>query len=426
MTARQRALAVAIPFLFLTLGPARGQEDPNAADPFFLGYGTEPGMEFGGRTVASAQSLAARALGSIGGIGERKPGLTPAWEIPLAAAFLLVQHEVDGHGGRGREFGLSPSYRFRLDFSGATNLDRAPRTNEQASLLAAGGAEADGVMAHRMLLDSLRPEGIDAAKVPLALMAKLDLTLYVLQTEKPSLGGSADFTKQYREGNDMAFYLVSRQATRRGIDPSRVWEGTYNPDFRERGLKANYDEMRAAMVWNLLDPALVGAVYGYFHDHVLRGAPRVRAWAWRPSEGVSLTLGTRAFLAPQEITRFLDLHAAGRWGVATLYARDLDSSLDRTYGYGVSLHDLPLGRRLRLGLGADAWKDPVALERLRREDGWQAGAELQLRFDPWGVVLQGGSKSEGFFPGLPLAEGTYVGAGVTYSADFRPEPRSTP
>jgi hypothetical protein len=141
---------------------------------------------------------------------------------------------------------------------------------------------------------------------------------------------------------------------------------------------------------------------------------------------VSLTLGTRAFLAPQEITRFLDLHAAGRWGVATLYARDLDSSVDRTYGYGVSLHDLPLGRRVRLGLSADSWKVPVALEQLGRKDGWNANAELQLRFDPWGVVLQGGSKSEGFFPGLPLAEGSYLGAGVTYSVDFRTEPPPTP
>src|SRR6185436_6534524 len=99
------------------LGQAEGTAGPGPADPFFLGYGTEPGMEFGGRTVASAQSLIARAIGSAGGIGERHPGLTPAWEIPLAAAFILVQHEVDGHGGRGREFGLSPTYKFSLDFS---------------------------------------------------------------------------------------------------------------------------------------------------------------------------------------------------------------------------------------------------------------------------------------------------------------------
>lgn len=418
--------------LLLTLGlaPLQGQASEAApADPFFLGYGTEPGMEFGGRTVASFDALVARAIGSLGaegGIAARRPGLTPAWEIPLAAVFILAQHEVDGHGGRGREFGLSPSYRFSFDFSGATSLGKAPRTNEQGSLLAAGGAEADGVMAHRMLLDALRPEGIDAAKVPLALMAKLDLTLYVLQTTKPSRGNRDDFVKQYREGNDMAFYLVSRQATRRAVDPTRVWEGDYSPDLGERSLKANYDEMQAAMVWNLLDPALIGTVFNYFHDHVLGGSPRVRAWMWRPAEGLGLSAGTRAFLGPQEVTRFLDLHAAGRWGVATLYARDLDSSVDRTYGYGIGLHDLALGNHVTVGFSADSWKDPVSLEHLRRDDGWNANAEVQLRFDPWGIALKGGSKSEGFFPGLPLAKGSYVGAGVTYSVDLRRGPQPTP
>ena len=150
-----------VPLLLLLLaapGVAQEGSKEGASDPLFLGYGTEPGMEFGGRTVASAESLIARAIGSLGaegGIGARHSGLTPAWEIPLAAAFILAQHEVDGHGGRGREFGLSPSYRFSFDFSGATSLDRTPRTNEQGSLLAAGGAEADGVMAHRMLLDAM-------------------------------------------------------------------------------------------------------------------------------------------------------------------------------------------------------------------------------------------------------------------------------
>jgi hypothetical protein len=428
MNARPRALLVPLSLLLalFTTGSQAQEPAPADSDPVFLGYGTEPGMDYGGRTVASAQSLIARAISSIGAVGERRPALTPAWEIPLAAAFILVQHEVDGHGGRGREFGLSPSYEFSVDFSGATDLDRAPRTNEQGSLLAAGGAEADGVMAHRMLLDAMRREGIDGAKVPLALIAKLDLTLYVLQTTRPSRANSLDFVKQYREGNDMAFYLVSRQATRRAIDPERVWEGTYNPDFDERTLGKNFDAMRAAMVWNLLDPALAGAVYNYFHDHIRGGAPRVHTWMWRPTEGLGLTVGTRAYLAPQEVTRFLDLHAAGRWGVATVYARDLDSSIDRTYGYGASLHDLPLGRHARLGVSADSWKDPAALEQLRREDGWNATAEVQLRFDPWGIAIQGGSKSEGFFPGLPLAKGSYVGAGVTYALDFRREPRPTP
>jgi hypothetical protein len=405
------ALTGLVVLLSLAPATARGQAgDPAASDPLFLGYGTEPGMEFGGLTVASAHSLIARAISSAGGIGERHPGLTPAWEIPLAAAFILVQHEVDGHGGRGREFGLSPSYRFSFDFSGATSLDKAPRTNEEGSLLAAGGAEADGVMAHRMLLDAMRPEGIDAAKVPLAMMAKLDLTLYILQTNKPTGSNRDDFVDQYREGNDMAFYLISRQATRRGVDPFLVWEGNYNPDFGDRLLKDNYDEMRAALVWNLLDPALIGTVYSYFRDHVLRGEGRVHTWMWRPSEGLGLSA------APGPSWRRRSRASSTSTPLVAGSAHRLrprpDSSVDRTYGYGLSPRP-PLGRNVAR-VSADS-EGPDLGQSLRR-DGWNANAEASpLR--PGGRN-QGGSKSEGFYPGLPIAKGSYVSFGVTYRVDF--------
>src|SRR5215208_777048 len=130
--------------LFLLPAAAAAQEAPAgsrgvvverpAFDPLFLGYESEPGMEFGGRTVASLQSVASRGLAALFR-AERHPAVAPAWEFPLAAALLLVQHEVGGHGGRAREFGLSPSYSFNYDFSGGTSIDRIPETNEQGSLL---------------------------------------------------------------------------------------------------------------------------------------------------------------------------------------------------------------------------------------------------------------------------------------------------
>jgi hypothetical protein len=54
---------------------------------------------------------------------------------------------VNGHGGRAREFGLGPSYGFNYDFSAATGIARPPHTNEANALLAAGGTEADGILA---------------------------------------------------------------------------------------------------------------------------------------------------------------------------------------------------------------------------------------------------------------------------------------
>jgi hypothetical protein len=401
--------------------PAGGSADTAAGttsyDPLFLGYGAEPEMVFGGRTVASLQSLGSRGFASLFR-AERHSAVAPAWEFPLAAALLLVQHEIGGHGGRAREFGLSPSYAFNYDFSAATGIERPPRSNEEGSLLAAGGTEADGVLAHGVLLDLLRPGGADGAKVPLAFMTKLDLTLYVRSAVRPRAAAGrerSDFERQFDEGNDVVIYLVSRQADRTGAAPADVWAGTYRIDFTDLLLEDTWRDARVTALWNLADPSLVAALIAYFRDHVIGGAQRVEAPRLHLPNGWGLTAGTRGALGPREVTRFLDLHATTPAGVWTVYVRDLDSTVDRTYGAGIALSSLALGSRLDLALAADAWNEPRARERSRRDGtGWNLEGEIDVRLGPpWGLAGRLGAKSEGFLPGRPLDSGPYLGLGVT-------------
>jgi hypothetical protein len=406
--------ALAIVFVVTTLSApvlhAQTAAPTSTWEPLFLGFGTEPKMDYAGRTVMSLDSLLSRSFSRIGGAGERHPGLAPAWEFPVGAAVMLLQHEVGGHGGRAREFGLSPSYAFNYDFSAATGTKRPPQTNERNALLGAGGVEADGVMAYRTLLDLLRPEGADGAKVPLAMMAKLDLTVYVVGTKNPDKGQK--FVDQYRDGNDIAYYLVSRQAELRNSDPASIWNGTYEPVLDSQ-LGSIWDEARTTALWNLLDPLLVGSVVNYFREHVLGGDERVHAPVLHFRDGVGLTLGTRGALGPQEVSRFLDLHAATPRGVFTVYVRDLDSSFQRTYGGGAGVHGLKLSRKLELGLAADVWDEPDTSEHQPGGSGWNATAEVDaLLGERWGLAAKVGAKSDGFFPGLPLDDGPYFGFGV--------------
>lgn len=381
----------------------------SSSDPFFLGFGTEPEMDYGGRTVMSLHSLISRSIGRIGGVEEKHPGVAPAWEFPVAAALLLVQHEVGGHGGRAREFGLSPSYQFNFDFSAATGTERPPATNEEGTLLAAGGVEADQVMAHRTLMELLRPEGADGAKVPMAFMSKLDLTVYVSTLENPDKG--QDFVDQYRDGNDMAYYLISREADLRGADPADVWNGVYQPITED--LDGTYNDVRTTALWNLLDPLLVGSAVNYFREHVLGGSARVHAPVLHLRDGLGLTVGTRGALGPQEVSRFLDFYAATRRGVFTVYARDLDSSHERTYGFGAGVHGLKLGNNLEIGLSGDSWDEPDAQERRSGGRGWNATGQVDAMFgERWGLSAKVGSKSDGFFPGLPIEDGVYAAFGV--------------
>jgi hypothetical protein len=393
----------------LWAGAPAAAQDKVTWSPLFLGYETEPGMDFGGRTLASLHTAVSRAIGEIGDVGKKHPGVTPAWEFPAGAAILLVQHEVGGHGGRGREFSLHPSYGFGVDFSGYTTVEKPPQTNEQGSLIAAGGAEADGIMAHRILRELLSSDGADGAKVPLALMAKLDLSLYVASTEKPD----QDFVDQYQEGNDVAYYLVSRQSARRGGDSTAVWDGAFPVDLGDPLLDRTYDDAVATALWNVLDPTLVAAGIAYFKQHVLGGEARVRMPALRVRENLSLMVGTRGALGPREVTRFLDLYAACRYGVLSVYARDLDSSADRTYGFGAHLSGVRLGSAVTVGVKLDSWENPDAAEGPADQDGWNVAGEIDALFgDRWGLSARLGAKSEGFFPGLPTEDGVYVGVGV--------------
>lgn len=412
-----------LPFLPLLLFPlgAAAQEDappPPATepapqfDPYFLGYGTEPEMDYAGRMVMSLQSGLARAFGSIGDVGERHPGVAPAWEFPLGAVLLLVQHEIGGHGGRAREFGLSPSYGFNYDLSAYTSTRRAPKTNEELILIASAGTEADGVMAHRVLLDLLTPGGADGAKVPLLMTSKLDLTFYVFGTEKPEPDG--DFLQQYHDGNDIAIYLVSRQSQRHEANPADVWNGQYIVDFSDPLLRDNWDDARATAVWNLLDPALVSALYSYFRQHVVGGQTRVES-AGLPLGNARLLVGTRGALGPQSVSRFLDFYVAGAPGLFTFYVRDLDSSLDRSWGYGAGIRGVRFGP-VQAGFSADVWKEPISYEELYEGTFWNATAEVETRFSSrWGAAAKLGAKSKGFLPGLPKDEGVYFGLGVQAS-----------
>ena len=377
-------------------------------DAYFVGFETDPAMDYGGATVVSAHSLLCRGVSRILPVSYA----APAYEFFFAAGLSTFQHEVFGHGSRGREFGLHPEYAFGLDFSGGTGLNKDPETMEQLLALTAAGTESDTILAHRILKDLYAGDGTDASKIPLMALTKLDFSLYCLITEDPG-DSRADFVDAYSNGNDIAYWLISRQAQRRGGDPAAVWDHDYVVDFDDPLLQDNYDDVRAAAIWNLVDPAALAAMYSYVVDHVYRGQTQVRPPVVPLGGEYGLTAGTRAFMGLAEVTRFLDFYLVTPGPLVNVYVRDLDSSVDRTYGAGGGLHRIPLGPRAALSLQADFWKEPESEEGLYDGTGWNASGELSFLFgETVGLSAKVGGKSAGFFPGTPLADGVYGGAGL--------------
>ena len=408
----RRCLAAATAGVLIVWGATAGADEAGSKEllgPYCACYQTEPAMDFGGWSVSSIQGLTS-------GLLERgtnaSPSVAPAWEFPVALLMILVQHEVMGHGGRAREFDLDPSY--GLDFAGLgayTTLGRVPNTVEEITLIAAGGSEADTVLAQRLLIDFYRPGGEQGAQAPLLLLSKLDLPLYVLQTASPS--DASEFAQQFEQGNDIAIYLVSRQAERMDADPNDVWERQYPIDFADPLLHENYDDVQVTALWTLLDPAVAFSLVAYFNGHVSGGAVKIEPPVWQVAPKLGLTLGTRGFLGPAEVSRYLDVYFVTKRGVGTVFVRDLDSSIDRSYGLGLGFNRLRLGSRLTVDVLGEWWDEPRSLELGIGNEGWHAGAVLNWLVRPrWGFATKLGSKSDGFLPGLPIDDGVYVGFGL--------------
>jgi hypothetical protein len=99
-----------------------------------------------------------------------------------------------------------------------------------------------------------------------------------------------------------------------------------------------------------------------------------------------------------------------------VYIRDLDSSIDRTWGAGAAVNALRLSPGLELGVQADTWKEPKSGEGIYDDNGtsWNVTGSVDATFgQTWGLSAKVGTKSKGFLPGKPKDSGVYAGFGVT-------------
>jgi hypothetical protein len=383
--------------------------------PYFLGYETEPAMDAGGRIITSING----AFSDVGYkfLHKRVP-FALAYELPVSYLISINQHEVFGHGSRAREYNLDPSFTFA-----ATSIGKDPENNLQMATLSAGGTEGDGIMARRILIDLCQKGGTPANSIPMMFWAKTDLSLYVFMTPKPKEEDNPDdpdeestsFVDEYEGGNDIAVYLATRQAQRTGGNAVDVWNRDYPIDFTEPELKKTYDQMQSAAIWNLADPMMWASMVLYVRQHLIQGKHHTAVPALPLGDDLAITVGTRAAMSPDSVTRFLDFYLISPAGVFNLYGRDLQSTEETTMGFGAGLYRLNLGSAVKLSVGGDYWKNPSAPEKFYDDaSGWNVTSEVEIEVAaPVSLSFKVGGKSDGFFPGTPTDSGAYGGAGVS-------------
>ena len=385
------------------------------SDTYFLGYETGVNMEYGGRVVESLDGLTCRAVQQY--FGEDNHGWAPMWEVPIGILTSTMQHEINGHGSRAREFDLDPGYGVGWDMSVFTYINNDPESNEQVIYLAAGGTEANTVLAHNLATDGLATKRFYAAKFPLLLASKLNFSLYSFLTPNPgdSESDQEDFDDMYEGGNDIAIYLAGRQAQRNNSDPVALWERDYSINYDGSLLEENWRDVRNTAIWHLLDPSAWSFLSPYITDHVMEGETYIRPVMLELGNNYGISIGTRGALGPSEVTRFLDMYLSTPYGLGHFYVRDLDSSTDRAYGVGAGIRNLGLGRYIKFSLMGDLWESPESEEQLYEGTQKNITGELTITTSAgWGLTAKLGWKSAGFLPGKPIGKGTYTGLGVTY------------
>lgn len=341
---------------------------------------------------------------------------------PIAELTATTSHEIAGHGSRGRELGLQPTFLFnvpgvyRLLFAPPDDVESAggytsfhatePLEDTKEAVVTLGGLEANYVHAWWINARIVQQRGwVHHGALLTYGVSKMAYADTFLSPSIEHAGAPSP--------NDVRSYVTSLQELSNG------WRAEDRRRIARR--------LTAGYLWNLVDPTLLYSIYGVAVASVYRGErvsrmplPTIGTWHVFPSPRFGLT----PFGAEQALDVFLSPQKGG--AVVDLYARVGTSGLASYWGGGLRvLGSEIVSRHVPLGLELDVWRQPeILLEERGLFDrpnrmGMNAGLFADFRVlggrrrdDPRvGIATKLAVKTPGYIAGQPLAGGPhgYVG-----------------
>jgi len=303
---------------------------------------------------------------------------------------MVAQHEIFGHGARGREFKLRITDYQVLPYKGYTEFTASSYNrlypNEKIALNAAG-MEGTGILAKRIRDYWLASKFIDEREAHSYAINYLDQTLYALNTKKEP--------NNTNTGNDIKGYV-------REINS---WYGKQVLSVRE---------LRQTILWDLLDPYLWYSYYS-MAMYIFDGS-KCFEYPMIPIGDYQYLPGVRILLAPYGFEYQLNNYI--RSAENTIQARFRYGRTDNRRSWGASLEVTRLWTSdlINLDAKAEIWNQP----RLFKGNAGEATSKLGAGL--WGTLRwcvnnqiellgQIGYKSSGYVPGEPLNHGTIIRAG---------------
>lgn len=323
-----------------------------------------------------------------------------ALEYLLFETVSTAQHEIFGHGARGREFHFEPMrYRIRIGGGGSTHFQRRDylrlSPNEKMAFTT-GGVESTYILAKQLRNRWLDAKYLDEREGQLYLLTALDQTHYILKTHnKP---GRRFFN---------APFLDDRHDIMSYIRQINAWH-------RRHVLTAS--DLRRYALFDLLDPYLYLSLFSigqYLYD-----GTQGFEYPMLDFGNIQYLPGFRLALAPyapeyQFINYFRGLDQTVQFTLRY-------SNLASRQSYGLILEVLRLWSSDLLNFDGrlDLWNQPklhTHFFRRSEDNKWGIGASIMARYRVNNSVelkAQLGYKTTGYIPGEALKHTPIIRAGI--------------
>ena len=357
--------------------------------------------------IGAERSRPALALGIL-----YRAGKFLALDMPQDHFFLVVAHEVFGHGTRFRELGDG---RIRYGFDAPIPYgsgDAFTRFNGRfpISPLADLNVSAAGIDAQHALADAIGERAVARGRLHyreawLYFESRMAAVSYILSASPTS-----------SEGHDVADFLEAFE---------KACTAPCQP------LTRNHVQRRALLA--LADPLLYYAMYGLAVSYVGNGSTTGPMPLIPVGGGIRIMPSLGYALAPYGAEWTLrsafqqEQRAKSReWRITGITLRVGNTGAASTWGLSARAADVLRVRGLPIGFAADVWRQPELLAD-KTSDAQHMGASavasvvvplprmLRSRWSD-GIQIAAGYKSQGFVPGEQLAGGAVVRAGITMSA----------
>jgi hypothetical protein len=329
-------------------------------------------------------------------------------DMPQDHFFLVVAHEVFGHGARFRELGNGRiGYGFDAPIPYGSG-DAFTRFNGffPDSPLASLSVSAAGIEAQHALADAIAERAVARGRLHyreawLYFESRMAAVDYMLSASPTS-----------SEGHDVADFLETFE---------KACTAPCSP------LTRNYVQRRALLA--LADPLLFYSMYGLAISYIGNGSPTGPMPLIPVGGGVRLMPSLGYALAPYgaEWSLRASLHQEQRAQsrerrITGITLRVGNTGASSTWGFSTRAADVLRVRGFRIGMAFDVWRQPELLaDRTTDPQHLGAGAVATVvvpipRFlrSQWtdGIQISAGYKSRGFVPGEQLSGGGVVRAGI--------------